>query len=297
MTQPAQRLRLAVVGFGRLGRACVAALHERPDLALAGVVRRAESLAGPPQPRPDPAPHGLPCVAHVRDLPAVDAVLLCVPAAAATGQARELLQARLPVVDCAALEGRALQEHEEEIAHAALRHRTRAVVGAGWDPGVLPQLQRLFERLIPQGRTQRTTHVGASLHHTAAAHGVAGVRGALCTERRAGDGRLQRYVYVQLAPGAAFAPVREAIAGDPLFADGTTEVLPVDDLAALEAPQAGTLIERQAEGTGAPHASLILEARADPLAFTARLMLDAVPALAAQGNGGWRYTPFGLARL
>lgn len=36
-------LRLAVIGWGRLGRACAAALQEAPDLMLAGVVRRATS--------------------------------------------------------------------------------------------------------------------------------------------------------------------------------------------------------------------------------------------------------------
>lgn len=37
-------LRLSVVGWGRLGRFCAAALHETLDLMLAGVVRRGPSL-------------------------------------------------------------------------------------------------------------------------------------------------------------------------------------------------------------------------------------------------------------
>lgn len=88
--------------------------------------------------------------------------------------------------------------------------------------------------------------------------------------------------------------MRRLLAGDPLFADGTTQVLPVDDITALERADHGVLIERLAEGAGGPHASLILEARLDPTAFTARLMLDAARALARHTQRAWLYTPFGL---
>ena len=91
-----RRQRLAVIGWGRLGRDCAAALHERPELelALVGIVRRADSLAAAPR---SPVA-GVPCVSHVSELGEIDAALLCVPAEAAAGVARELLQARAPVV-------------------------------------------------------------------------------------------------------------------------------------------------------------------------------------------------------
>ena len=286
------RLRLAVMGWGRLGRACATALHDAPDLALAGVVRRAETLASPGGP-----PRGVVCVGHVSELGAIDAVLLCVPAAAAPGAARELLQARVPLVDCAGIEGDALLRHHEEIAHLALRHRVAAVLGAGWDPGLLPQLQRLFELLIPQGHSRVTRHVAAGLHHTAAAEGVPGVRAALASELPDAGGGRQRYVYVELARDADLDRVRQRIAADPLYADEPTQVLPVDDIAALAQEDHGVLIERLGENRGAPHASLILEARLDPAAFTAALMLDAARRIAGNPRGAWRYTPFGLLPL
>lgn len=286
---PAPRRRLAVIGWGRVGRACVRALHDAPDLVLAGIVRRAQSL-GASDDRP---PQGIPCVAHVRELEAVDAALLCVPGTVALDIARDLLQERLPLVECASLEGEALATYRAELAHLAHRHRASVVIGAGWDPGVLDDLRALFERLIPRGHTRCTPQVGTSLHHTAAAQGVAGVRGALCCERSGSGGR-QRYVYVELAPGADLAQVQRRIEADPLFADASTQVLVVDDLAALERHNRGVLIERLGEDGGAPHASLILEARCDPADFTARLMLDAARALPLGHRETWRHTPFGL---
>ena len=173
-------------------------------------------------------------MSHVSELEAIDVVLLCVPSAAASGIACELLQSHMPLVECASFDGDALRAHHGEIAHLALRHRVGAVVGAGWDPGVLPQLQQLFELLIPKEQSQVARHVGASLHHTAAAEGVAGVRRALCSELPTPGGGKQRYVYVELAHGGDLERVRQQIEGDPLFADDPTHVLPVNDVAALK---------------------------------------------------------------
>jgi diaminopimelate dehydrogenase len=86
-----RRQRLAVIGFGRLGRACADAIAENQDLEPAGIVRRPGSpctLATP----------SIPAVEHVRDLARVEAGLLCVPAMTTAGVACELLQQRVPIV-------------------------------------------------------------------------------------------------------------------------------------------------------------------------------------------------------
>jgi diaminopimelate dehydrogenase len=284
--------RLAVVGWGRLGRACAAALHDAADLALAGVVRRAQRLGEPGGP-----PRGVACVAHVSELGAIDAALLCVPSEAATGAARELLQARMPLVECARFDGEALRRHHDEIVHLAQRHRVAAVVGAGWDPGLLAQLRSLFELLIPRGDTRVTRHVAVGMHHAPAAETLPGVRGALCSELHDPAGRRQRYVYVELARGTDFDLVRRRIESDPLYADEPTQVLPVDDIAGLQRCDHGVLIERLGKESGTAHDSLTLEARLDENAFSAQLMLDAARKMAPGSRGVLRYTPFGLVPL
>ncbi len=278
-----------MVGWGRLGQACAAALRDTADLALAGVVRRAETVRAPGGP-----PRGVACVGHVSELGAIDAALLCVPSEAAAGAAHELLQARVPLVECARLDGEALQRHHEAIAHLAQRHRVAAVVGAGWEPGLLPQLRSLFELLIPDGDTRVTRHVAAGLHHTAVAETLPGVRGALCGELHGPGGDRQRYVYVELTRGTDFDLVRRRIEADPLYCDEPTQVLPVDDIDALQRCDHGVLVERLGKETGMAHASLILEARLDECAFSAQLMLDAARRIAADARGAFRHTPLGL---
>lgn len=257
------RCRVAIIGYGRLGRACAQAMEDCAQLELAGIVHRGE---------------------HVRDLRAVHVALVCVPTAVALDVATDLLQQRVAVVECAALEGPALQAHHAELARVAARHRCRAMLGAGWDPGVLTVLRGAFEMLIPHGASELTRRPALRLHHTT--EKIPGVRAALASERRAGAER-QRYVYVELAPGARLDAVQAAIAADPAFAGEPAQVFAVDSIAAMEAPGQGLLLERRGGGAHGPHPSLIFEARFDATQFAARAMLDAarrVPRLAVGGH-------------
>lgn len=277
-----KRTRLAIVGYGRLGRACAEQVAQAQDLLLAGVVVEAGRA-------PENAAR-LTVAAHPRDLPQrPDAVLLCVPPAVATDVALDLLQQGMPLVECAAIAGRARDMHYDAVGEAAHRHRVPAVVGAGWDPGVLPLLRRGFEILIPDGQTEARDRPGASLHHTEAARLVPGVADALSTELRDAAGAIRRYVYVELRKGADFDPVREAFMADPLFAGEPTEVFQVDSVAELDKASHGIVLERVGSARRGGHQNLLLEARFDPATFAARVMLDAVRRLERLAPGAHRY--------
>jgi diaminopimelate dehydrogenase len=266
---PWARLRLAVVGLGELGGACARAALGAADLTLAAVARR-------PASRDRALPAGFPtgvAACEVGALRDVDAVLVCVPPERVLDTARQLLSRKLPVVECAQLHALAFREHRDAIHHEALRQRCAAVVGAGWDPGALPLLRGWLALLVPKGRTEVRLHAAASLHHTSAARGVAGVRDALCTERRGADGVLHRYVYVELEPGADAERIGTRLRSDPLFLGEETQVLPVESLAALEAEGEGVLLERWGEAGAKAHQRLLIEARCDPPALAAQVML------------------------
>ncbi len=278
-----KRVRLAIVGFGALGQACAHGLLEAGEFELAGVVRRSGAAL--------PAVLGhIALAAHLRDLRRVDAALLCVPPNAALGVARDILQQRVPLVECARIEGRAQQDYYDELDRAARNHRVAAIVGAGWDPGALPLLQHLFEALIPHGQTLNEKHPGLSLHHSAIAAAIDGVKDALATEHRSAGGGLQRYVYAELNQGADIDSVKQAIEADPLFVDAEVHVFAVQNLAALETAGSGIVLERRATATAGRHESLLLEARFDAATFAARVMLDAARNLAALAPGAHRHT-------
>lgn len=261
-----RRYRVAVVGYGKLGRACAEALKDSPELGLAGIVRRGQ---------------------HIRDLQVVDVALVCVPTALTLPVASELLEQGYAVVECASLEGEALEAHYAEIFRIAELRRARAMVGAGWDPGVLTLLQRGFEMLIPHGASETTRRPAVGLHHIAEA--LPGVRAAVAAERHAG-GERQRYIYVELAPGAQLDDVRAAIAADPVFAGEQAEVFAVESIAGMEAYGHGVLLERRGTGGRGEHPALVFEGRFDPTLFAARVMLDAARRLPQLHRGGHRYS-------
>ncbi len=266
-----KKTRLAIIGLGNVGRQCAEAILADPASVLAGVVRRP---GGPPA-----SWLKAPAVTHISELNEVDAALICVPLDAVMGVAKELLQSRIPVVECARLHGEAFLEHKSEIHRAALHHKVPAVVGAGCDPGALSLLRSQFALLAPGGHTQTSLHTGSSLHHTLAAADIKGVRKALATERRSTGGALQRYVYVELEPSADADDVEIAIVNDPLFLDEQTLVFPVPSIAALEATNHGVMLERHAASVETGHASFLLEARYDEAGLAARMMLAAARAL------------------
>ena len=266
-----KKIRIAIIGLGRLGRKCVEAVVSDQATELAGVVRRPESAPA--------AWLKAPAVTHVSELNQVDAALICAPADAVMGIAQGLLQSRIPVVECARLHGESFLGHKAEIHRAALHHRVPAIVGAGCDPGALSLFRSQFALLAPRGHTETGLHTGTSLHHTLAAAGIAGVRKALATEHPSGEGKLQRYVYVELEPSGDLATVENAIVNDPLFLDEQTLVFAVPSVAALEETNRGVTLQRHAAAEEASHASFLLEARYDEAGLAARMMLAATRSL------------------
>lgn len=280
-----RKLKVAVIGLGRLGSACAKGLLDETEMTLAGVVRRPESL-GPLSGKLAP----FSAVRHVRDLSAVDIALVSVPASKVLGVSRELLQTGLPIVECAYFEGHALDAHHTELDGMARAHRTTATVGAGWNPGVLPLFSKAFDMLIPHGRSLSHRHPGLSLHHSAAVAHMHGVKDALAGEYHGAGGALQRYVYVTLEQGVDFEQVKATIGADPLFAGEQTQVFQVEKLSDIEAEDGqGVVLERRSGAATGKHASLLIEARFELAAFAARVMLDAARTNFLLPHGAHRY--------
>lgn len=288
-----KQLQLAVIGFGAVGKACAAAIAEDDQLSLAGIVRRPESLAGQLPERYS----RVPVVSHARELVRVDAALICVPAGEVLAAARDLLQHRTSVVECATLLGREFREHRDELGRIASLHKVAAIVGAGWNPGALSLFRVLFALLTPRGNTKTSWHTASSLHHTSAARAVPGVRAALSTELRSAAGKLQRYVYVEMEKGGDLDRIEEAIKSDPLFLNEETLVFPVEDIRVLEEEGSGVLLERRGSAAASDHQMLLLEGRYSEPALTAAVMTAAARAIPDCRHGAFTLLDLPLGSL
>lgn len=268
-------LRLAVVGFGRVGQICAELISQSHDLSLAAIVRRAVSASG----KLPETLRSVPVITHFGQARDLDAALLCVPTNAVAEIAAQILQHGIPIVDCVLLHGEALEAHKQVIHKAAVHHRAAAIVGAGWDPGALSVFRSWFALLTPGGATETRHHTGISLRHMAMARTVVGVKDALCAEVRAPDRSLQRYVYVELQKGADPDKIAHAIRADPLFLGEDTQVFPVESLAELEEEGRGVVLDRRGPPGRFGHQHLLLEARFDDTVLTAQVMLAAARAI------------------
>lgn len=288
-----KKIGTAIIGYGKVGKACGELLLSSHDLALSGIIRRAESLG---RTLPE-AFHGIPVVARLGELREVKCALLCVPSDMTEGMAHDILQMGIPVVECAMLHGQAFRAHKEAIHRAAIRHKVPAIVGAGWDPGAVSLFRSLFAMLTPNGHTQTYHRSGKNLHHTITVGSVAGVKNALCAERRTPEGTLQRYIYVEMEQGADEDRVIEAIRADPLFLQEEILVFPVDTVAALEEQGQGLTLERRGRVGTIGHQHLLLEARIDVAALTAEVMVSAARALPTLQAGAYSLHDIPLANL
>jgi diaminopimelate dehydrogenase len=286
-------LRLAIVGFGKVGQACAELIALSHDLTVGAFVRRPVSGA---EGLPDHLRH-IPLLTHVGQVREVDGALICVPTNAVMEAASQILQHGIPIVDCAILHGESFHAHKDAIHKLALHHRAPAIVGAGWDPGALSVFRSWLALLTPGGVIETMHRPGITLRHTVMAKSVVGVKDALCTEVRATDGRLERYVYVELEKGVNPDLVTQAIRADPLFLGEETQVFPLESLASLEQEGRGVVLDRRGSLQRLGRQHFMLEGRFDEVAVTAEVMLAAARALPDLDPGAYSLTDVPLSAL
>lgn len=217
------KMRIAVVGFGNIGRFAVDAVEVAPDMELAGVVcPEADTLEEP----------GRRFVRNMDELEEVEVALLCVPTRLVADQATRYLKQGIHTVDVYDIHD-TVWELVQTLEPAALEGNACAVVAAGWDPGCQSVVRALLEACAPRGITHTNFGPGMSMGHTVAAKAVEGVANALSMTIPTGNGVHRRMVYVRLKPGADFHEVEAAIKADPYFCRDEVHVFEVEDVEAL----------------------------------------------------------------
>ncbi len=271
--------RIAIVGYGKIGRFALEAVEAAADFVLAGVVRRPASLGENP-----PELRGYPVATSLADLGKVDVALLCVPSRSVPEYAREILSAGINTVDCYDLHGE-LVGLKKELDPVAKEHNCVSVISAGWDPGTDSLIRGIFEMMAPRGLTYTNFGPGMSMGHTVAAKAVPGVKNALSMTIPKGSGLHRRMVYVELEKGAEFDRVAEAIKADPYFVKDETEVIPVARVDELIDMGHGVSMERKGVSGKTHNQFFHYEMRINNPALTAQVMVAAARAALRQRPG------------
>ena len=222
-----KKIRVAIVGYGNIGKAALEAVTVAPDMELAGVVRRSLAGAMPAELA------GVQVVDDIAKLADVQVAILCAPTRSIPQYAKDYLARGIRTVDSYDIHT-GIWDLRQELDAVARAHGSAAIISAGWDPGSDSVVRALLEAIAPKGITYTNLGPGMSMGHTVAVKAIPGVRDALSMTIPLGTGIHRRMVYVEVEDGHDFADIEAAVKRDPYFAHDETHVQQVPSVDALK---------------------------------------------------------------
>lgn len=201
------KTKVAIIGYGNIGRAVEQALQVADDMELVGIYH------------------------HNDDMNAVqaDVAVLCTPTREVPAFAEKLLARGICTVDSFDIHTQ-IVELRRRLMPQAKEHKVVSIIAAGWDPGSDSMVRALLQAIAPKGLTYTNFGPGRSMGHTVAAKAIAGVKDALSMTIPLGSGVHRRMVYVVLEDGADFATVEKNLLADDYFAHDETHVVQVNSI-------------------------------------------------------------------
>jgi diaminopimelate dehydrogenase len=299
------KIAIAIVGYGNVGRGVEAAIKLNSDTKLVAIfTRRPERVRE--------AAKNVPVLSIEDSVPSdleIDVAILCGGSKADTPVQGPVFARRFNTVDSFDTHA-AIPAYFQTMDEIARAHGHVSIISTGWDPGIFSLMRVLGEAFLPQGKQYTFWGPGVSQGHSDAARQVHGVRDArsytLPIERavehvRRGEmpafskrEQHQRVVYVVPEAGADREKIRQTIVTMPhYFADYNTEVIFItqEEMAARHArlPHGGFVFA--AGGTGEKNRH-VLEYRcqlASNPEFTGNVLVAfarAAHRLSAEGRSG-----------
>ena len=280
------KLRVAVVGYGNIGRFSVEAVQAAPDMELAGVIELAEvirklSLEGVPPVELT----NIKFVSDIDELGKIDVAILCSPSRNIPEIAKAIVEKGICTVDGFDIHGDSLWELRQMLDEAGKKHNTVSIISAGWDPGSDSVIRTLFAAMAPKGITYTNFGPGMSMGHSVAARSKAGVKNALSMTIPTGTGVHRRMVYVELEKGATLEAVTADIKSDAYFSKDETHVIPVESVDALQDMGHGVFIERKGVSGKTQNQIFEYRMRINNPALTAQVLVSCARAAVKQRPG------------
>lgn len=273
--------RVAVVGYGNVGKYAVQAVKAAPDMELAGVIRHSSAYDEQPSEL-----KGVQVVSSIRELDDVDVAVLCLPSRIIPKHAREILSLGINTVDSFDIHSN-ICTLRAELDALASEHSSVAVIAAGWDPGTDSLVRSLFQFMAPRGITHTDFGPGMSMGHSVAVRAISGVRDALSMTIPLGTGIHRRMVYVEVEDGADFDEIQHSILIDPYFINDETHVTKVDSIKNLLDVGHGVVVERRGV-SGETHNQIFkFEMRVNNPALTSQVMVASARASMRQNPGAY----------
>ncbi|MCQ2227243.1 MAG: diaminopimelate dehydrogenase [Bacteroidales bacterium] len=273
-------IKVAIVGYGNIGRYTLQALQAAPDMEIAGVVRR-NGAENKPAELAD-----YKVVKDIKELGKVDVAILATPTRSVEAYAKEYLAMGINTVDSFDIHTQ-IVDLRRSLDAAAKAGNAVSIISAGWDPGSDSVVRTLMESLAPKGISYTNFGPGRSMGHSVCVRSKAGVKDALSMTIPVGEGIHRRMVYVELEEGAKLDEVTAAIKADPYFASDETHVFQVESVDALNDVGHGVNLVRKGV-SGTTHNQLFeFNMKINNPALTAQVLVNVARASMKQKPGAY----------
>lgn len=273
-----KKIKVAIVGYGNIGKYTLQALTEAPDMEVAGIVRR-NGAENRPQELAD-----YKVVKDIDELGHVDVAILATPTRSVEEYAKKYLAKGINTVDSFDIHTQ-IVDLRRSLDKAAKEGGAVSIISAGWDPGSDSVVRTMLESLAPKGITYTNFGPGRSMGHSVCVCSKAGVRDALSMTIPVGQGIHRRMVYVELEEGANLDEVTAAIKADPYFASDETHVFQVPSVDALNDVGHGVNLVRKGV-SGQTHNQLFeFNMKINNPALTAQVLVNVARASMRQQPG------------
>ena len=166
-------MKVAILGYGNIGKAAEEAIKAAPDMEMAGVFHHNDCL----------------------DCIDADVVLVCTPTREVQKFATVLAARGICTVDSFDIHGQ-IWNLRESLNAVCTANKAVSVISAGWDPGSDSMIRAILMALAPKGLTYTNFGPGRSMGHTVAAKAIKGVKNALSMTIPLGTGIHRRMVYI-----------------------------------------------------------------------------------------------------
>lgn len=272
------KIRVAIVGYGNIGKYALEAVQQETDMELAGLVVRTANTSLAQRLK-------VPVVVDIGELGPVDVALLCIPTRAVREEAMKYLARGIRTVDSFDIHGEEMWDLKTYLDRVCRDNAAAAIISAGWDPGSDSLVRAIMSVVAPRGVTYTNFGPGMSMGHSVVAKSLAGVEDAVSLTIPQGTGLHRRLVYVKLKPGADAGEIEARIKTDSYFRGNETFVYVVDDVEPYKDMGHGVAIERKGR-SGATHNQLLsYRHRINNPAGTSQVMVAAARAVTRQQPG------------
>lgn len=253
------QIKVAIAGYGNLGRGVEAAISQNPDMQLVGVFSRRDPVSVQLLDSSVPV-YDIANIEQFKEQ--VDVLILCGGSKSDLPEQGPYLAQHFNTVDSFDTHAK-VNEYYDALDESALKSGKVALLAVGWDPGLF-SLNRLYgETVLSQGETYTFWGKGLSQGHSDAMRRVAGVKSGVqytlpsetaIARVRSGEHptlttreKHTRECYVVLKESADAEQVRQSIVTMPdYFADYDTQVHFIDQ----------TTFER--EHSAMPHGGFVI---------------------------------------